>query len=238
MNRAIRGRHAARVVRKESRGREVLLISLMKTRYVLLLLCSVLLAGCDRNSASRGDASSHLSPGAPSLTRTHSNTAEKQDQARSVSTASGAPDRTRHETRSLEQQPGTKPATAQPSAHPDEGSSPGKTGEYPPHGSALLPTEAHNLLSGTINFMPRPIPSSNTPVEPDTPLDPGQDLQVAWGGQWWAGTGIGIEQEGKVRIHYFGWADSWDEAKPRSELQLDRNARVRAIDSVYARKDW
>jgi hypothetical protein len=109
---------------------------------------------------------------------------------------------------------------------------------YPPHGGALLPEEAHRLLSEAVIFNPRPIPSSNTPVGPETPLRVGQELQVKFGGSWWAGTVLGFEDDGRVRVHYFGWAPSWDEPKARAELQLDNTARVRALDSTYVRKGW
>jgi hypothetical protein len=56
--------------------------------------------------------------------------------------------------------------------------------EFPPHGSPLRPEEAHRLLSGTIIFNPKSIPSSDRAIEPDTPLDVGQDLQVKYGGTW------------------------------------------------------
>jgi hypothetical protein len=108
----------------------------------------------------------------------------------------------------------------------------------PPQGGPLLAEDAHRLLAGTVIFNPKSIPSSNTPVELDTPLDLGQDLQIKWGGTWWAGSILGFEPDGRVRIHYFGWASSYDELKSRSELQLDRTARVRALESTYVRTGW
>ncbi len=110
--------------------------------------------------------------------------------------------------------------------------------EAPPHGAELQPNDAHELLAEKVLFNPNPIPSSNTAIAPDTPLEIGQHLQVKWGDQWWAGRVLGLEPDGKVRIHYFGWADSWDEAKPRTELQWDRKAPVRALESTYVRKGW
>jgi hypothetical protein len=109
---------------------------------------------------------------------------------------------------------------------------------YPPHGSPLGTEEAHRLLSGKVIFNPGSIASSNVPADPDLPLKIGEDVQVKYGNSWWAGTIVGPEPDGRVRIHYFGWADSWDEAKTRAELQVDRNARVRALDSTYMRKGW
>ncbi len=109
---------------------------------------------------------------------------------------------------------------------------------WPPHVGPLLPEQAHLLLSGTILFKPEPIPSSNRTIAPDTPLDVGQDLQIKWGESWWAGTILGFEPDGRIRVHYFGWEDSWNEPKPRAELQLDGSARVRALDSTFVRKNW
>ena len=109
---------------------------------------------------------------------------------------------------------------------------------FPPHGSPLPPEEAHRLLSGTVIFNPKSIPSSDRAIEPDTPLEVGQDLQVKYGGTWWAGTILAFEPDGRVRIHYYGWADSWDEPKTRSELQWDVDARVHALDSTYVREGW
>jgi hypothetical protein len=109
---------------------------------------------------------------------------------------------------------------------------------FPRHSGPLKAQEAHRLLSGKIIFNPNTIPSSGVPVGPTTPIFIGEDLQVKWGETWWAGTITGFEADGRVRIHYFGWADSWDEAKLRTELQLDRGARVRALDSTYVRDGW
>jgi hypothetical protein len=87
-------------------------------------------------------------------------------------------------------------------------------------------------------FNPGAIPSSNAPVQPTTHLYVGQDLQVKYGSTWWAGTVLGFEPDGRVKIRYFGWANSYDEPKTREELQLDRDARVRALDKTYVRQGW
>jgi hypothetical protein len=132
------------------------------------------------------------------------------------------------------------PGGAEDAGNPAEGleGAPVATGNYPTHGGPLLPEQAHWLLAEKVLFSPNSIASSNVPVGPDTQLFVGQDLQVKWGETWWAGTVVGMEAEGKVRIHYFGWAASWDEVKTRAELQLDKGARVRALDSTYVRKNW
>ena len=108
----------------------------------------------------------------------------------------------------------------------------------PAHGSAITPEQAHVLLSGTVIFNPNAIPSSGKAVDETTPLEVGQDLQIKWGSTWWAGTILGFESDGRAKVHYFGWASSYDEPKPRDELQLDSSARVKALDSVFKRKGW
>ena len=73
-----------------------------------------------------------------------------------------------------------------------------------------------------------PIPSSGKPVTAKTPLKAGDVLQVEWGGQWWAGKVLNVSAKGDVKIHYLGWASSWDEVVPRSQLQIDPKADVKA----------
>ena len=43
---------------------------------------------------------------------------------------------------------------------------------------------------------------------------PGQGLEVSYGGQWYAATVVAVEADGRLRIHYDGWSDEWDEAVP------------------------
>ena len=108
----------------------------------------------------------------------------------------------------------------------------------PARGGPIGPDRARDLLTGKILFSPNAIPSSNQPVEEGSTLFVGDDVQVKWGSSWWAGTVLGLEPDGKVRIRYFGWAESWNEVKPRSELQFDPRARVRALDSTFVRQGW
>lgn len=39
----------------------------------------------------------------------------------------------------------------------------------------------------------------------------GQAVVVRWSGQWWNATVIGLHADGRVRVHYDGWASTWDE---------------------------
>jgi LSD1 subclass zinc finger protein len=45
----------------------------------------------------------------------------------------------------------------------------------------------------------------------------GQPVKVLWSGRWWNATVIAVYADGRVRVHYDGWAASWDE-----DVTLDR----------------
>ena len=42
-------------------------------------------------------------------------------------------------------------------------------------------------------------------------------MKVLWSGRWWNATVIAVYADGRVRVHYDGWAASWDE-----DVTLDR----------------
>jgi hypothetical protein len=182
----------------------------MRIRLVqwLTALSTVILAGCDRSSSSTSDLSNKNNHSPPLLEAAEdSSQATRNDPKESPSVRSDPPD-----------------ATSSVSSQP------------PPRGSKLSPEEAHRLLTGAVQFNPGAIQSSGIAVEQDTPLRIGQDLQVKYGSTWWAASIVGFEPDGRVRIHYFGWADSYDELKSRAELQLDPDAPLRAIDQMYTRE--
>lgn len=45
----------------------------------------------------------------------------------------------------------------------------------------------------------------------------GQAVVVQWSGRWWNATVIAVYPDGRVRVHYDGWASSWDE-----DVTIDR----------------
>jgi hypothetical protein len=57
-------------------------------------------------------------------------------------------------------------------------------------------------------------------VTEDTPLSEGDAVQIEWGGSWWAGSVVALKEDGKVRITYSGYDNSWDENVPRTRLRL------------------
>jgi hypothetical protein len=58
------------------------------------------------------------------------------------------------------------------------------------------------------------------PVTRDTPLEVDDPLWVEWNGTWYEGTVVSVLRNGRVRIHYVGWDDSFDEVVPRKRLRL------------------
>jgi hypothetical protein len=48
----------------------------------------------------------------------------------------------------------------------------------------------------------------------------GDKLLAEWGGQWWKVEVLETRADGQVKIHYEGWADTWDDWYPRAKLRL------------------
>ncbi|MBL9131114.1 MAG: hypothetical protein JNG86_07945 [Verrucomicrobiaceae bacterium] len=105
--------------------------------------------------------------------------------------------------------------------------------DFPSPGSELSRAEFNELMTGGVQFNPGSIPSSDRPVTEGTPLQIGQEVQLKWNGLWWAATVMGFEPDGTVRTSYFGWDRRFDEAVPRSDLQIDTNTREKAIQGSY-----
>jgi beta-lactamase regulating signal transducer with metallopeptidase domain len=67
---------------------------------------------------------------------------------------------------------------------------------------------------------PAPVAASGRTLESDTPLKPGDLVLVQWQSQWYAADVLEVQDDGKVKVHFRGWGDQWDEAVPRERLQL------------------
>jgi hypothetical protein len=65
----------------------------------------------------------------------------------------------------------------------------------------------------------RAVLSTQTVTE-HTPLKPGDPVQVEWGGSWWAGEVVELQDDGQVYIHFVGWDGTDDGPVPRSRLCL------------------
>jgi hypothetical protein len=66
-----------------------------------------------------------------------------------------------------------------------------------------------------------PVEPSEVPVGPDTYLEIGSRVLSFSQGRWWRAEVVGLEPDGKVKIHYPGWDAKWDVVLPRDELQVD-----------------
>lgn len=66
----------------------------------------------------------------------------------------------------------------------------------------------------------QPAVGTGTAIDANTPLAAGQAIIVEWSGRWYPGSVIRTNPDGTVRIHYVGWADSWDEDAPRARIRL------------------
>jgi hypothetical protein len=65
-----------------------------------------------------------------------------------------------------------------------------------------------------------PVEPSGIPVTAETKLALGSMVLVPAQGRWWRANVIAFEGPDHVRVHYFGWDAKWEEAVPRTELQV------------------
>lgn len=59
-----------------------------------------------------------------------------------------------------------------------------------------------------------------TRVTASTPLAPGDAVHVEWNEKWYAGEVVSLLPDGSVRVHYVGWAPSWDAVATRARLRI------------------
>ncbi len=64
------------------------------------------------------------------------------------------------------------------------------------------------------------VPSSGIPVTSSTPLAAGDTLQAEWAGSWYEVQVLEVLPGDMVKIHWTGWASTWDRPVPRSDLQM------------------
>jgi len=65
-----------------------------------------------------------------------------------------------------------------------------------------------------------PVEPSGLPVTPETQLAIGSIVLVPAQGCWWRAEVIAFEGPDHVRVRYPGWDAKWEEAVPRSDLQI------------------
>lgn len=70
------------------------------------------------------------------------------------------------------------------------------------------------------------------PVDPATPLPVGTRLLAEWAGKWLAVEVLELKADGKVRIHWVGWGNQFDEDLPRHRLRFPLGARIPQADAA------
>lgn len=92
------------------------------------------------------------------------------------------------------------------------------------------PEEIRPAIAATTPTAPAPSGIPTTPQsEPSKALEPqavandyeikkGDKFQAKWAGQWYPVEIVGLEPDGKVKIHWIGYTDNWDQVVPRTEL--------------------
>lgn len=54
----------------------------------------------------------------------------------------------------------------------------------------------------------------------ESALAPGQAVEVYWQGRWFPADVVAVHADGRVRVHYTGYADSWDEDVTRDRVRV------------------
>ncbi len=74
---------------------------------------------------------------------------------------------------------------------------------------------------------PAGVQPTGRPADQFTPLAIGQPVQVRWNDAWYEGHIRAVYPDGRVRVHYEGWDDSFDEDVDRARvLQLPGGSQV------------
>jgi hypothetical protein len=83
-------------------------------------------------------------------------------------------------------------------------------GQYTAHGPGRLPGAPRGPVREP----------TGEPVGSDTPLEAGTRVLARWHGVWYEAEVVSVGPGDRVRIHYTGWGDQFDEAVPRHALRL------------------
>jgi len=53
----------------------------------------------------------------------------------------------------------------------------------------------------------------------------GDQVEVEWAGSWYKASVLQILTNGRVKVHYIGWSDSWDEVVPLNRVRREKPAK-------------
>ena len=54
----------------------------------------------------------------------------------------------------------------------------------------------------------------------------GDQVEVEWAGSWYKASILQILTNGRVKVHYIGWSDSWDEVVPLNRVRREKPAKT------------
>lgn len=81
-------------------------------------------------------------------------------------------------------------------------------------------------LTGTLSMQIRPAPppapkdvQPGAPIDPEADLEAGAKLVAEWNGKWLPVKVLEASSDGDVKVHWEGYADSFDEELPRTRLR-------------------
>jgi hypothetical protein len=84
-------------------------------------------------------------------------------------------------------------------------------------------------LTGTLAMQIRPAPppapknvDPGEPLEPESNVEAGAKLVAEWSGKWLPVKVLEPSSSGDVKVHWEGYADSFDEELPRSRLRYPK----------------
>lgn len=104
-----------------------------------------------------------------------------------------------------------------------------------PGGSAPPAPVIVNSLSGTPPGTPGTVVSPGLPLEPSSPISAGTRLAAEWSGRWLAVDVLEIKPDGRIRVHWVGWGNNFDEDMDRARLRFPADA-TRPADSTSSRR--
>jgi hypothetical protein len=98
------------------------------------------------------------------------------------------------------------------------------------HDEVLPRTRLRPVQGGTSSTSGSPTTGTTSgnsagPVTADTVLQKDQRLQTQWGSKWWDSKVLEVLADGKVKVHYEGWSDGFDEVVPRERLRFPANSK-------------
>ena len=111
----------------------------------------------------------------------------------------------------------------------------GKTSKVPIRLSYQLSDNQAGAINPPVNVAGPLVMNPGQPVDAGIPLPAGTRLLAEWAGKWMAVEVLEIKADGKVRIHWVGWGNQFDEDLPRHRLRFPLGAKIPQVDPAGQR---